>query len=316
MARVRRLLLIGALAGIAYLVWRWQRTRTEHAPPAGLPGSPQAGSRLASPSPTLPSEQPPSGGAPAPTSGPRPVPTRVHRGPPPAPGAKSPRVTQSVPEAAPPPAEETPGPAEISASITPPPVERPAETAATVAEISAQATETPVEEPAGAAEASIEELRRPVEITPEDLATAISTDEQASTAAQATKEAATEAPAEEAEARVETPAEAALAAAEAAMEAAVEVESLVAREVAGTTATAPVEALVEEAPPAESFSLVNINTADYESLVALPGIGPALAQRIIAYREEHGPFTSVEQLQEVQGIGPRNLDEFRHLITV
>ncbi len=85
---------------------------------------------------------------------------------------------------------------------------------------------------------------------------------------------------------------------------------------AGATASAADAAPVEEPRPAEGVTLVNVNTADYESLVALPGIGPALAQRIIAYREEHGPFASVEELQEVQGIGPRNLDEFRHLITV
>lgn len=61
---------------------------------------------------------------------------------------------------------------------------------------------------------------------------------------------------------------------------------------------------------------VNINTADLEALIALPGIGPALARRIIAYREQHGPFTSVDQLIDVQGIGPRNITDFRHLVTV
>jgi competence protein ComEA len=61
---------------------------------------------------------------------------------------------------------------------------------------------------------------------------------------------------------------------------------------------------------------VNINTADLEALIALPGIGPALARRIVAYRKERGPFTSVDQLVDIQGIGPRNIDEFRHLITV
>jgi competence protein ComEA len=61
---------------------------------------------------------------------------------------------------------------------------------------------------------------------------------------------------------------------------------------------------------------VNINIADLQALIALPGIGPALARRIIAYREQHGPFTSVDQLIDVQGIGRRNIDEFRHLVTV
>jgi competence protein ComEA len=62
--------------------------------------------------------------------------------------------------------------------------------------------------------------------------------------------------------------------------------------------------------------LVNINTADYDSLVALPGIGPALARRIIAHREASGPFTAVDQLIDIPGIGSRNIDDFRHLVTV
>lgn len=75
------------------------------------------------------------------------------------------------------------------------------------------------------------------------------------------------------------------------------------------------------APPdpslaASGVGLVNINTADEDALVALPGIGRALARRIIAYRTQHGPFSSVDQLIDVQGIGPRNIDDFRAFITV
>jgi competence protein ComEA len=146
--------------------------------------------------------------------------------------------------------------------------------------------------------------------------TGITADEVAAETPAEETQATAETLAEEREATAETPAEETEATAENPMEAPVEEETLVAREVAGSTASAPAEAPVEEAPPAEGSTPVNVNTADYESLVALPGIGPALAQRIIAYREEHGPFASVEELQEVQGIGPRNLDEFRHLITV
>ena len=68
--------------------------------------------------------------------------------------------------------------------------------------------------------------------------------------------------------------------------------------------------------PALGGAPTNLNTADEAALVALPGIGPALARRIIAYRDEHGPFSSVEQLEAIQGIGPRNIEEFRHLVTV
>jgi competence protein ComEA len=54
---------------------------------------------------------------------------------------------------------------------------------------------------------------------------------------------------------------------------------------------------------------VNINTADAEQLAEeLEGIGPARARAIVTYRETNGPFTSAEQLLEVQGVGPRVLD--------
>lgn len=62
--------------------------------------------------------------------------------------------------------------------------------------------------------------------------------------------------------------------------------------------------------------LLDINNADEDSLIALPGIGPALARRIIAYRVENGPFSSIEQLIDIPGIGTKNIDEFRHLVTV
>lgn len=61
---------------------------------------------------------------------------------------------------------------------------------------------------------------------------------------------------------------------------------------------------------------VNINTASASELDALPGIGPVLAQRIIDRRTEQGPFTSVEELLEVDGIGQATLDGLREFITV
>jgi competence protein ComEA len=61
---------------------------------------------------------------------------------------------------------------------------------------------------------------------------------------------------------------------------------------------------------------ININTASAADLEKLPGIGSALAARIVAYREEHGPFAQVDDLTRVPGIGPKTLDGFRDLVTV
>jgi competence protein ComEA len=61
--------------------------------------------------------------------------------------------------------------------------------------------------------------------------------------------------------------------------------------------------------------LVNINTADEETLETLPGIGPALAGRIIAYREDNGPFIGVDDLVLVKGIGDATLEKLRPWIT-
>lgn len=61
---------------------------------------------------------------------------------------------------------------------------------------------------------------------------------------------------------------------------------------------------------------VNLNTADETTLEKLPGVGPATAAAIVAHRDTHGPFTSVEQLLEVDGIGPGKLDKIRDKATV
>ncbi len=61
---------------------------------------------------------------------------------------------------------------------------------------------------------------------------------------------------------------------------------------------------------------LNINTATAEQLQTLPGIGEHIAQNIIAYRTEHGPFQSVSQLLNVELIGEKRLEAIRDLITV
>jgi len=62
--------------------------------------------------------------------------------------------------------------------------------------------------------------------------------------------------------------------------------------------------------------LVNINSATLAELTTLPGIGEAKAQAIIAYREQNGAFTSVEQLLAVSGIGTKTMDKLRALVCV
>lgn len=62
--------------------------------------------------------------------------------------------------------------------------------------------------------------------------------------------------------------------------------------------------------------VVNINTAGAAELESLPGIGPALAARIVEYRDGHGPFASVDDLTDVPGIGPAKLEALRSQATV
>lgn len=61
---------------------------------------------------------------------------------------------------------------------------------------------------------------------------------------------------------------------------------------------------------------VNINTAGQAELETLPGIGPALAQRIIDYRTRNGPFRAPEDLKNVSGIGDKRFEDLKDLVTV
>lgn len=61
---------------------------------------------------------------------------------------------------------------------------------------------------------------------------------------------------------------------------------------------------------------LNLNTSDEAALDALPGVGPVTASAIVAWRQNNGPFTDVEQLSEVEGIGPARLARLRELVTV
>jgi competence protein ComEA len=67
--------------------------------------------------------------------------------------------------------------------------------------------------------------------------------------------------------------------------------------------------------PASPGTPVDLNTADAQQLDSLPGVGPSTAEAIIAHRDEHGPFRSVEELLDVRGIGEAKLDALRDLVT-
>ena len=77
-----------------------------------------------------------------------------------------------------------------------------------------------------------------------------------------------------------------------------------------TAVTASQDEVVPERP------LVDLNTAPAEELAELPGIGEALAARIVAYRAENGPFETPEDLIKVSGIGKKKLEDIRDRVTV
>lgn len=90
----------------------------------------------------------------------------------------------------------------------------------------------------------------------------------------------------------------------------------------GTQVLVPREGEQGVVPPAAggggavAGGLINVNTATATELETLPGVGEVLAQRIIDHRTENGPFTSVDQLVDVSGIGDAILGSIRELVTV
>jgi competence protein ComEA len=72
----------------------------------------------------------------------------------------------------------------------------------------------------------------------------------------------------------------------------------------------------EGTPAAKPGGKVDINTANAAQFETLPGIGPVLAQRIVAYRQAHGLFKTIAQLQDVEGIGPKKFADLEARVYV
>lgn len=86
-------------------------------------------------------------------------------------------------------------------------------------------------------------------------------------------------------------------------------EKIVARVVEPSTST-------DAGDNVSSDGVVNINTADVETLDTLPGIGPAMAQRIIDYRQLNGDFKSIDEIQNVRGIGAKKFENLKSRIKI
>lgn len=76
------------------------------------------------------------------------------------------------------------------------------------------------------------------------------------------------------------------------------------------------ENVIQESQEKEKSGKVNINTANIEKLCEVPGIGEAMAKRIISYREENGKFKTIEDIKNVSGIGDKKLENMKEFIVI
>lgn len=75
-------------------------------------------------------------------------------------------------------------------------------------------------------------------------------------------------------------------------------------------------AAAENPAASKIVQTIHLNQATAEELQALSGVGPALSERIVQYRVEHGPFKNVDELIDVQGVGQAKLAKLRDQLTV
>lgn len=66
----------------------------------------------------------------------------------------------------------------------------------------------------------------------------------------------------------------------------------------------------------EATAVVRVNTADVQELMRLPGVGEKTAAAIVSERQKNGPFSSVDDLERVSGIGPAKIEGFRDLVEI
>lgn len=80
--------------------------------------------------------------------------------------------------------------------------------------------------------------------------------------------------------------------------------------------TISMQETIPEETRQDNSARMDLNQMNLDQLVELPGIGPTIAQRILDYKEEHGPFTSVDELLNVKGIGETRLTQLKEYLTV